>query len=98
MTARLDDALEAAGELVILAGAVEAAPDEGHNPGRGAADGPAVPGEGMTLTLPYVPARLVIEISDPAVTASVHAEPGAGHLALVRDSASGRTRAKAAGR
>lgn len=55
-------------------------------------------GRGLSLSLPYVPGRLVIEISDPAVTASVHAEPGAGHLALVRDSASGRTRAKAAGR
>ena len=98
VTARLDDALEAAGELVILAGAVEAAPDEGHNPGRGAADGPAVPGEGMTLTLPYVPARLLIEISAPAAAAApAQAEPG-GHLALVRGGTPGQGRAEAAGR
>src|SRR5487761_1033533 len=56
VAARLDDALEAAGELVILAGAVEAAPDDAPGPGRQSADGPAVTGEGMTLTLPYVPA------------------------------------------
>jgi transcriptional regulator with XRE-family HTH domain len=97
VAARLDDALEAAGELVILAGAVEAAPDEGHDPGRRAADGPAVTGEGMTLTLPYVPARLVIEIAAPAA-APAHAEPGGGHLALVRGGGPGQARAEAAGR
>ncbi len=81
----LDDALDAAGELVILAGAVEAAHgdvyEQGHDPGRNAADEQAVTGEGMTLTLPYVPARLVIEISAPApaaVAAPAHAEPGGG--------------------
>jgi transcriptional regulator with XRE-family HTH domain len=70
---RLDDVLEAAGELVVLAGAVEAAPEDDapgqeRDPGGRAADGLAVTGEGMTLTLPYVPARLVIEISGPAGT------------------------------
>ena len=101
VAARLDDALEAAGELVILAGAVEAAPDDapgqGQNPGRRPADGQAVTGKGMTLTLPYVAARLVIEISAPAVAAPAHAEPG-GHLALVQDSTPGKARAEAAGR
>jgi transcriptional regulator with XRE-family HTH domain len=99
VAARLDDALEAAGELVILARAVEAAPDDdargqGHDPGWRAAGGPAVTGgEGMTLTLPYVPARLVIEIAAPA-----HAEPGGAHLALVRGGTQGKARAEAAGR
>jgi transcriptional regulator with XRE-family HTH domain len=95
VAARLDDALEAAGELVILAGAIEAAPDDapgqGHDPGR-----QAVTGEGMTLTLPYVPARLVIEIAAPA--AAAHAEAGGGHLALVRGGTPGQARAEAAGR
>jgi hypothetical protein len=102
VAARLDDALEAAGELVILAGTVEAAPDDdapeqGQAPGRRAADGQAVTAEGMTLTLPYVPARLVIEVSAPAAAAPAHAEPG-GRLALVRDGTPGQARAEAAGR
>jgi transcriptional regulator with XRE-family HTH domain len=102
VAARLDDALEAAGELVILAGAVEAAPDDdapeqGQAPGRRPADGQAVTAEGMTLTLPYVPARLVIEVSAPAAAAPAHAEPG-GRLALVRDGTPGQARAEAAGR
>jgi len=103
VAARLDDVLEAAGELVILAGAVETAPDDApgqsHDPGRRAADRPAVTGEGMTLTLPYVPARLVIEIAAPAAAAApAHAEPGGGHLALVRGGGPGLGRAQAAGR
>ena len=102
VAARLDDALGAAGELVILAGAVEAAPDDdapgqGQDPGRRPADGRAVTGEGMTLTLPYVPARLVIEVSAPAAAAPAQAEPG-GRLALVRDGTHGQARAEAAGR
>jgi transcriptional regulator with XRE-family HTH domain len=96
VAARLDDALEAAGELVILAGAVEAAPDDAPGPGRRTADGQAVTGEGMTLTLPYVPARLVIEISAPTAAASpAHTEPGSGHLALVQGGSPGRARAEA---
>jgi hypothetical protein len=58
-----------------------------------------VTGEGMTLTLPYVPARLVIEIAAPAAAAApAHAEPGGGHLALVRGGTPGQARAEAAGR
>jgi transcriptional regulator with XRE-family HTH domain len=97
VAARLDDALEAAGELVILAGAAGTAPDDapGHDPGRRADSGQAVTGEGMTLTLPYVPARLVIEIAAPAA-APVHAGHGGGHLALVRGGTPGQ--AEAAGR
>ena len=83
--------LEAAGELVALAEATGrlTTARAGAGPGpaarRGAA--PAVTG-GMSLTLPYVPARLVIEVSGPAGAAGL-AEGGVagaapGRLALVR--------------
>ena len=86
VAARLDDLLEAAGELVAFADATapDDAPGQGHDPGP-----QAVTGEGMTLTLPYVPARLVIEVSGPA-EADGRAEGGGfagaapGRLALVR--------------
>jgi transcriptional regulator with XRE-family HTH domain len=91
VAARLDDLLEAAGELVALADAT--APDDGPEPGQdparqpGELSAPAVTG-GMSLTLPYVPARLVIEVSGPAEAAGL-AEGGVagaapGRLALVR--------------
>jgi transcriptional regulator with XRE-family HTH domain len=91
VAARLDDLLEAAGELVALADAT--APDDGPEPGQdpvrqpGGLSAPAVTG-GMSLTLPYVPARLVIEVSGPA-EADGRAEGGVagaapGRLALVR--------------
>jgi transcriptional regulator with XRE-family HTH domain len=93
VAARLDDLLEAAGELVALADTPEAAPGDAPEPGqapaRQAGDARAVTGEGMSLTLPYVPARLVIEVSGPAGAASL-AEGGSvtgaapGRLALVR--------------
>jgi hypothetical protein len=57
--------------------------------------GQAATGEGMTLTLPYVPARLVIEVS--ASAAPAHAEHGGGQLALVGGTL-GQARAEAAGR
>jgi transcriptional regulator with XRE-family HTH domain len=93
----LDRALDAGGELVRLAATTEptnrderqsaASPDP-------RADAPAWPlaGEhGLSLSLPYVPGRLVIEISEP--TASVgQIAPGTpypdsvtGQLALVQD-------------
>jgi transcriptional regulator with XRE-family HTH domain len=59
--------------------------------------GQAATGEGMTLTLPYVPARLVIEVSAPAADPA-HAEHGGGQLALVRGGTLGQARAEAAGR
>ena len=91
VAARLDDLLEAAGELVALADAT--APDDGPEPGQdparqpGELSAPAVTG-GMSLTLPYVPARLVIEVSGPA-EADGRAEGGVAgaapeRLALVR--------------
>jgi transcriptional regulator with XRE-family HTH domain len=81
--ARLDDLLDAGGELVALADAT--VPDDGPEPG----DAPAPVTGGMSLTLPYVPARLVIEVSGPAGAASL-ADGGSvtgaapGRLALVR--------------
>ena len=91
VAARLDDLLEAAGELVALADAT--APDDGPEPGQdparqpGELSAPAVTG-GLSLTLPYVPARLVIEVSGPA-EADGRAEGGVAgaapeRLALVR--------------
>jgi transcriptional regulator with XRE-family HTH domain len=91
VAARLDELLEAAGELVALADAT--APDDGPEPGQdparqpGGLSAPAVTG-GLSLTLPYVPARLVIEVSGPA-EADGRAEGGVagaalGRLALVR--------------
>ena len=92
VAARLDDLLEASGELVALADAT--APDDGPEPGQdpggqlNEALASAVTG-GMSLTLPYVPARLVIEVSGPVGAAGL-AESGVprvapGRLALVRD-------------
>ncbi|MGH3271652.1 MAG: helix-turn-helix domain-containing protein, partial [Trebonia sp.] len=108
VAARLDDLLEAAGELVALAETAAAAPDDapepGQDPRRQASEGRAVTGEGLSLTLPYVPARLVIEVSGPAgnpglltgVTDDGEAAPG--RLALVRDSAPRTARTGATGR
>jgi hypothetical protein len=88
VAARLDDVLEAGGELVALADA--AAPGDAPEPGQPPGHAPASAGtEGMSLTLPYVPARLVIEVSGPADAAGLAegdrvtgAAPG--RLALVR--------------
>jgi transcriptional regulator with XRE-family HTH domain len=90
VAARLDDLLEAGGELVALADATapDGGPGPGQDPGRPPGDVPAsaVTG-GMSLTLPYVPARLVIEVSGQAGAAGL-AEGGVvaapGRLALVR--------------
>jgi hypothetical protein len=55
----------------------------------------------MSLTLPYVPARLVIEVSGPAgspgllVSAADDSEATPGRLALVRDSLPGTARTEA---
>jgi transcriptional regulator with XRE-family HTH domain len=94
VAARLDDLLEAGGELVALAETAEVViRDEAATPGspRGQARNTrAVLGEGLSLSLPYVPGRLVIEISDPAVSAGQvasgtdHPESVTGQLALVQ--------------
>ncbi len=92
VAARLDDVLEAGGELVALADAAapDSGPGPGQDPGRQPGDVPAsaVAG-GMSLTLPYVPARLVIEVSGPAGAVGLAEGGGAaaaapGRLALVR--------------
>jgi transcriptional regulator with XRE-family HTH domain len=74
-------------------------PEGGHAEPGGLAVGAGGYGHGLSLSLPYLPGRLVIEISDPAAAATpAHAEPGSGHLALVQDSTPGKARAEAAGR
>jgi len=93
VAARLDDVLEAGGDLVALAETAEIVtggddPTASGNP-RGQARGIRVAmGEGMSLSLPYVPGRLVIEISGPAEGAAQLAGGGddrtvvGGRLAL----------------
>jgi transcriptional regulator with XRE-family HTH domain len=95
VAARLDEVLEAGGGLVALAAAAEVVTggdDEpavrGNPPGQAPGTRAAM-GEGMSLSLPYVPGRLVIEISGPAegtaqlaVGGEVRTVPG-GRLALV---------------
>jgi len=70
VAARLDEVLDAGGELVTLARAAEVITSgEAASPGvpRGQAPGARVAaGEGFSLVLPYVPGRLVIEVSGPA--------------------------------
>jgi transcriptional regulator with XRE-family HTH domain len=91
VAARLDDLLEAGGELVALADATApgGGPEPGQDPGRQPNEARVSDTGGMSLTLPYVPARLVIEVSGPAGAASL-AEGGGvagaapGRLALVR--------------
>jgi len=92
MASRLDDVLNAGGELAALAesetriGEEERAIAGGHAPGQ-----PLAGAEGLSLSLPYVPGRLVIEVSAPVVNA-VRAAPeigypdqASGQLALVQD-------------
>ena len=97
VAARLDDLLEAGGGLAALSGAAElvtraGAPSARQNPRSQARDKSAATTEGMSLSLPYVPGRLVIEISDPAVNAGQVAagpdypEPVTGQLAVVQGS------------
>jgi transcriptional regulator with XRE-family HTH domain len=107
VAARLDDVLEAAGELVALAEAAGATPDDGPEREDASQRGGvarAGAAEGMTLTLPYVPARLVIEVSGPAGNSGLLAgssdelEAAPGRLALVRDNHPGLARTEATGR
>jgi transcriptional regulator with XRE-family HTH domain len=88
VTGRLEDVLAAGGELAALAQAAEVVPRDHEDPagpgrpGHPAREVRAAAGEGFSLSLPYVPARLVIEVSGPAwdtgpVTArDGHAEAG----------------------
>jgi hypothetical protein len=81
--AQLGDVLGEGGELAALADAT--APGGGPEPGQVPGGAAPVAG-GMSLTLPYVPARLVIEVSGAAGLGEGGAAAGAvpGRLALVR--------------
>jgi transcriptional regulator with XRE-family HTH domain len=87
--ARLGDPLEAGGELAALADAT--APDDGPEPGQVPGGADPVAG-GMSLTLPYVPARLVIEVSGAAGLGEGGAAAGGGYLADSRWSGAARGR------
>jgi transcriptional regulator with XRE-family HTH domain len=93
---RLDDLLKAGGELVALAETAEVVagdeePAPRRNPPGQVSDTPAVVTNGLSLSLPYVPGRLVIEVSGPAASpGQVTGDVGGGEiaserLALVRD-------------
>jgi len=98
MAARLDDLLEAGGELAALAQTAEVVTGDGEPAPRG--NLPVAVGSsgemratvgGLSLSLPYVPCRLVIEVSGPAANTGAVAGGGrevvGGRLALVRDAA-----------
>jgi transcriptional regulator with XRE-family HTH domain len=93
VAALLDRVLDAGGELVTLAATTEPPNRDQRKPkpvGDQPAETPVLPptsAEGLSLSLPYVPGRLVIEISEPAGSAGQIA-PGTsvtGQLALVQD-------------
>jgi transcriptional regulator with XRE-family HTH domain len=89
VAAGLDDLLGASGELVALARTAEIVTGDDEPATRDhlrglAAETPAATAGGLSLTLPYVPGRLVIEISEPAASAGQIAESVTG-LALVQD-------------
>ncbi len=101
VAARLDDLLEAAGEVVALAETAEVVTDDGDparkgNPRGQAQDVRAAMAEGMSLTLPYVPGRLVIEVSGPVGNTGQGVGNGndheivGGRLALIPGTASPR--------
>jgi len=108
VAARLDDLLEGAGELAALAETAEVVADDGDPapkvPRGQAQDARAAMARGMSLTLPYVPGRLVIEVSGPAGDTGQGAGNGPDHeiaggrLALIPGTAPTRqTRTEAAG-
>jgi transcriptional regulator with XRE-family HTH domain len=100
VAARLDDLLEAGGELAALAETAEVVTGDGEPAPRGnppvaagsSGEMRAAAAGGLSLSLPYVPGRLVIEVSGPAgntgqVTGDL-ADTGitTGRLALIRPS------------
>ncbi len=96
VAARLDDLLEAGGELARLAQTAEVVTGDGEPAARDHPRGPAretsaAMAGGLSLSLPYVPGRLVIEISEPTPATGQVASPTAypdsvtGQLALVQD-------------
>jgi transcriptional regulator with XRE-family HTH domain len=102
VAARLDDLLGAGGKLVTLAETAEITthddvPAARRNPRGPAGETRVAATGGLSLSLPFVPARLVIEVSGPAAgTGQLTGDGGdraaaGGPLALVRDTASART-------
>jgi len=100
VAARLDDLLKAGGELVTLAESAEVVvwdddePAPPGNPPGQAGDTRVAMAGGLSLSLPYVPGRLVIELSGPAAGTGELTDAGEvvnGRLALVRDAASAAT-------
>jgi transcriptional regulator with XRE-family HTH domain len=99
VTARLEEVLAAGGELEMLAQAVKVVVPEDdqtaspRDPATLIRDVCAEAGEGFSLSLPYVPGRLVIEISGPAGNVRQIAGGGdktaetVGRLTLVRSAA-----------
>jgi transcriptional regulator with XRE-family HTH domain len=95
VTARLEQVLAAGRELAALTQTAEVVErDDGEPAAPGSADGPvrdvlAVAGGGFSLSLPYVPGRLVIEVSGPARDTGQLADGGdrpaltGGQLALL---------------
>ncbi len=107
VAARLDDLLDAGGELVALAQTADVITADGEPEPQertGSRAGEAVPDGGMSLSLPYVPGRLVIEVSGPARSTGLPAGSGGGReivtgrLALVPDRSSVPARTEATGR
>jgi transcriptional regulator with XRE-family HTH domain len=92
IASRLDDVLNASGELAALAETETRVREEkraiphSHAPGQ-----PSAGAEGLSLSLPYVPGRLVIEVSAPVVNAvraapeTGYPEQASGQLALVQN-------------
>jgi transcriptional regulator with XRE-family HTH domain len=103
VAARLDHVLEAGGELVTLAETAEVVTNDDERASQAKPPDPASDGTrtaaagGLSLSLPYVPGRLVIEVSGPAgetgqVTGDA-TEGGitSGRLAVVRGTRSSTT-------
>jgi transcriptional regulator with XRE-family HTH domain len=99
IAALLDDLLDAGGELVALAkaAALDSKPVTRRSRRSQSSAMRAVQTEGVSLSLPQVPCRLVIEICGPDVTTGRHVgasdnrEAVSGRLALIPGTASSRS-------
>ena len=85
----LDRVLDAGGELVTLAETTEPPNRDERKPAAVSGQPADAPASDHGLSLPYVPGRLVIEISEPAASAGQitpgAAYPESGRLALVQE-------------